>query len=584
MYRLPSMEILAFLNWMDENNYFNDLQNETIEEFLLNPRYSNSLREYLKQFLDSRQQYESTEEGTFEHMLDYYLKYIKIDAKNKYKKKCRYNYYGYMDTVRELFKIVLESVFEAEKDKVLYYDLSYLSTYSNSFDEDRLLYGIRDYLNYINAKDYTFEFLNSSRESSAYAVNEFLRWLKDKHHIDIELSKIPLTVLNKYIDDFERLYFRKNAPVSSEQAHEAALSIRRAFQNSDDIPYFDNLTKRYRERTAIFKCVFLSTDSSFYELVETHWDELNEYTGNYLDIFYTPEELRTFRGYSVADELGIRELVSGYPCIYLWNTTLAKGSDISVAGLKMEELLQLVKNIVDLIVEDKPLDELINTGRKTADLLRRQINKNKEIESDILENLLHACITLQNNPVMYGNANEDQRNTQIRDLMRSHYSAPVRIAGGEYRIEIDDQSLNGFSASGVSLGRPDFFVKLDSLPFCIIEGINVRANRQGTHWARSSFFEHLHRFGKYDQNGMERNILLVYVQTDCFARFYSSLLTAIRNSPNAFIRDSKVDCLEDIPIDSDNASLRIAKGRYFYNDRERSIYFYVVQISQGIIN
>jgi hypothetical protein len=41
-----------------------------------------------------------------------------------------------MDTVRELFKIVLESVFEAEKDKVLYYDLSYLSTYSNSFDEE----------------------------------------------------------------------------------------------------------------------------------------------------------------------------------------------------------------------------------------------------------------------------------------------------------------------------------------------------------------------------------------------------------------------------------------------------------------
>ena len=76
MNRLPSMGMLAFLNWMDENNYFSDLQNETIEEFLLNPRYSDRLREYVRQFLDSRQQYESTEEGTFEHILDYYLKYL----------------------------------------------------------------------------------------------------------------------------------------------------------------------------------------------------------------------------------------------------------------------------------------------------------------------------------------------------------------------------------------------------------------------------------------------------------------------------------------------------------------------------
>lgn len=193
--------------------------------------------------------------------------------------------------------------------------------------------------------------------------------------------------------------------------------IRYALHNIGNENYFNELTERYRDRVASYKCVFLAEDDSFYNLVEQNWMRLNEYTANHLDIFYNPEELKPYRGYWSADALNIRQRIDCVPCIYLWRTTLDGGGAISTTGLSLEKLLQLIKEVVRLIVAGKSLDEIIDKGNEYADLLRLQLNKSNVIEERVLHNLIHACVQLQNNPDMYSKANENQKNTQIRDFI-----------------------------------------------------------------------------------------------------------------------------------------------------------------------
>ena len=155
----------------------------------------------------------------------------------------------------------------------------------------------------------------------------------------------------------------------------------------------------------------------------------------------------------------------------------------------------------------------------------------------------------------------------------------------KYVIRVDDQGFNGLSASGKSLGRPDLFVTVESLPFSIIEGINVTSGVFGSVKEQSKLYEHIERFGNYDQNGLERNILLVYVKTGYFGLFYKSLLREIMDNPIVTIRGSHITDLKDFSLSEldfpDYAAIRLAKGKYDYCGSERSLYICVVGISSN---
>ena len=562
------------------------MQDSSIEEFLLDSRYDDLLIDLINRYKENRKNYEKSFAGDFERNLDEFLQYLKFEMMTEYRRV-----FGEFDGLRlndrmydRLYSNILRRV------EVLIQERRWIGRERIedilSIRTNELLHRLRDYLNYgskYNKKSPVFRYLNNEKSTSMYSVNEFFRWLKGELSADISINQIPDAVLDTYVEHFEEDYFHFHRNISLNEARKMGKRIRYALHNIGNTKYFNELTERYRDRVASYKCVFLSEDDSFYNLVEQNWMQLNEYTANHLDIFYNPDELKPYRGYKVMDALHIRKRVDCVPCIYLWRTTVDRGGAISTTGLSMEKLLQLIKEVVRLIVAGKSLDEIINNGNEYADLLRLQLNKNSAIEERVLKNLVHACVQLQNNPDMYSKANKNQKNTQIRDLMRNLFVNPIRIGDNEYSISIEDQTLNGFSATGKSAGEIDLMVKVQSLPFAIIEGIDIRADKQGKHWVRRTLYEHIVRFGQYDQNGLERNILLVYVKTDDFNGFYQSMLIGISNSPNASIKGSHICELEDLPLPldviSNFASIKLARGKYTYNDCCRSLYICIVKIA-----
>lgn len=576
---LPSIEVLSFLDWMDKKDIAKE-NDTTIEEFILDPKNSEKLFIAIESYKSTFKLHEQSGESMFERKIDFYLRSEKAVLMKEYSQRS--------STIRyDVSKKQLEEMIESAHRSVMrnISDWTRNNEDISKIDTEEMAYRLRTYLNDGDAadkSDYVFSFLKTKEHTVAYAMTSFIQWLQENLADTVRITQIPSSQLDRYISNFLEDYY-SHYYVSYSQYKEMEKIIKNSLHNPGNIKYFNRLIERYRDRVARYKCVFISEDNAFYDLVEQHWLQLNEYTGDYLDVFYNPKELKPHRGYHVADVLDIQSRIEKFPCIYIWRTALSEGKAIATDGLSFEDLLQLVKEIVITIHAGKALDEVIDSGNKYAGAVRQLIYKNKIIEEKVLYNLIRACIQLQSNPIMFSNAIEDIRNTQIRDLMRNLFSSSLSIGDKKYAVRVDDQGFNGLSASGKSLGRPDLFVTVESLPFSIIEGVNIASGISGAIKEQSKIHEHIARFGNYDQVGLERNILLVYVRTNFFNVFYKSLLKEIMNNPRVTIRGSNITDLVDFHVSEldlpEYAAIRLAKGKYDYCGSKRSLYICVVNIS-----
>ncbi len=575
---LSSIEVLSFLDWMDKEGIAKK-NDAAIEEFILDPKNSEELFIAIESYKNTFKRHEQSGESMFERKIDFYLRSVKAELMTEYSQRS--------STTRcDVSKKQLEEMIESAHRNVMQNNPDWTRKIEDisKIDTEEMAYRLRKYLNFGDAadtNDYVFSYLKTKENTAAHAMTSFIQWLKENLADTVRISQIPSLQLDRYISNFLEDYYSHHY-MSYSQYKEMEKIIKNSLHNPGNIEYFNRLIERYRDRVVRYKCVFISEDKAYYDLVEQHWLQLNEYTGDYLDVFYNPKELGTYRGYHVADVLNIQSRIEKFPCIYIWRTALSEGKAIATNGLSIEDLLQLVKEIVNTIHAGKALDEVIDSGNRYVGLVRQLIYKNKIIEEKVLYNLIRACIQLQSNPIMFSDVIEDLRNTQIRDLMRGLFSSSLSIGDKKYAVRVDDQGFNGLSASGKSLGRPDLFVTVESLPFSIIEGVNVDSGITGAIKEQSKIHEHIARFGNYDQIGLERNILLVYVKTNFFNIFYKSLLKEIMNNPRVTIKGSKITDLVDFPVSKldlpEYAAIRLAKGKYDYCGSERSLYICVVNI------
>ena len=115
--------------------------------------------------------------------------------------------------------------------------------------------------------------------------------------------------------------------------------------------------------------------------------------------------------------------------------------------------------------------------------------------------LYQICVKLQGNS-KYINASEDERNDYIRDMLDRE----------EYVIK--DQTRRGLSASGVSSGEIDILVEKQRCPFTIIEALILK------YLDKDYLGKHLDKIYKYDTNGDQFNVCLVYAECKEFAAFW----------------------------------------------------------------
>lgn len=356
----------------------------------------------------------------------------------------------------------------------------------------------------------------------------FLEWVQHKEKLqNISLRNIPVDVMERYVHEYIWLEYRRNGLTDKEKNEKETILCRALVQRQyDDYPgtilteshvdcdSLDEILHRSFNRTVRYKCTLLAEDDSFHILVRDYWEEMNSYSGDHLDIYYSDSEL-VQKGWSTADKLRIRARISQYPAIYLWEYALDKGVSIPVGGLDSQELMELFKFIVDEIVKGHGLVEVGDAAMTAVNDTLKAKNTAKETEYAFTMSLLNACAKLQNNENWVRNTDENGRNTYIKDIL---------TASG-YRV--NDQTLSGLSPTGKSAGEIDLKIYgADDLPFAILEALNVKADHP-CGWNRKYFRDHINKLYTYDANGLSRNYLIIYATIPEFNRFTEEVIKHI---------------------------------------------------------
>ena len=146
----------------------------------------------------------------------------------------------------------------------------------------------------------------------------------------------------------------------------------------------------------------------FRRLVTKHWKDLNDLSADYLDIYYCFENYGK-SGYDLMEQLHYlpEKVHAKLPCIVLWKENMDEALCVSIDGLSVEDVYYLIREIVDLIIQRKTLDEIIEGAK---DMSNERRNKERPITN---YNLSADGATGVNQAVVTGGGNiVSQRTSQ----------------------------------------------------------------------------------------------------------------------------------------------------------------------------
>lgn len=231
--------------------------------------------------------------------------------------------------------------------------------------------------------------LMSGLTNSISVELDFIEWLSKNDKKGI-LKNIPSDVYEHLVDAYVsergkdinekrkllRVYQQTGWKRFLEQAQKVIFNRR----NPKDLNY---VIKRYLSHAARYNCVILPLSDSesqkqFRMLISDYWDNLNDLSGDYLDIYYSESDLEK-TGYDIADRLSSlpEELKKSAPCLVLWKNNMKEAQAISIEGLSCDQVFSVVKEIVQDIygtgnAEEDILEELVKKARKVAEEKRKE--------------------------------------------------------------------------------------------------------------------------------------------------------------------------------------------------------------------
>lgn len=107
------------------------------------------------------------------------------------------------------------------------------------------------------------------------------------------------------------------------------------------------------------------------------WKDLNDLSADYLDIYYCFENYGA-SGYDLMRQLNYlpEKVHAKLPCVILWKEKMDEALCVSIDGLSVEDVYYLIREIVDLIIQRKTLDEIIEGAK---DMSNERRNKERPI-------------------------------------------------------------------------------------------------------------------------------------------------------------------------------------------------------------
>ena len=392
------------------------------------------------------------------------------------------------------------------------------------------------------------------------------------------MRNVPAQVMAGYIrehiwSEYQRKGFSEREKTRKEELlcriliqHKYDTYLGNILEEVDSVDYsLENVVRRSLNREAHYKGTLLAQDNTFQLLVRDYWEEMNDCSGNHLDIYYSESELEQ-RGRSTADKLLIRGRVTQYPAIYIWEYSMDQGFSIPVARLNNHELMDLFRGITDNIAKGCDLKQVVDSANQDVERIIKSKNASIEQEQIFTHKLLDACAKLQSNENYVRNTDENGRNTYIKHLLNT--------AG----YMVDDQTLGGLSPTAKSAGEIDLKVySSDGMPFTILEALNI-STAHPCAWDRRNFRNHVNKLYAYDANGLERNYVIVYATTPDFGRFTQEVQKLI-GSPGK-CPYGEADQIGVAPIHTGFADISMVCSKYLRNDRETRLYILCVRMAE----
>lgn len=255
---------------------------------------------------------------------------------------------------------------------------------------------------------------------------DFLEWIEEQNigkDVVEKVDLMPVEVFEEYAQRFcedtgrgiatrQKLVnrFKRSEPGSMLSKLNELLPYNSAYRKKN----FRHVSQRYLEDSDTYKCLLLPIKADypmFRRLVTEHWKDLNDLSADYLDIYYCFENYGA-SGYDMVKQLHYLpdKVHAKLPCIILWKENMDEGLCIPIDGLSVEDVYYLVREVVDLIIQGKTLNEIVEGAN---DMGNEKRNKDRPIMN---YNLSADGATNVNQAVVTGDGNVVSQSTSKNEI------------------------------------------------------------------------------------------------------------------------------------------------------------------------
>lgn len=189
--------------------------------------------------------------------------------------------------------------------------------------------------------------------------------------------------------------FKKSEPGSLLKKLDQLLPCDSAYRKKN----FRYVYQRYLADDEPYKCLLLPIEEDypmFHKLVTRRWKDLNDLSADYLDVYYCFMKYGE-SGYDLVKQLHYlsEKVYAKLPCIVLWKKNLDEALCISIDELSVNDVYCLVREIVDLIIQGKKLDEIVEGANDMGNERRNKYRSitNYNLNANGANNVNQAVVT-----------------------------------------------------------------------------------------------------------------------------------------------------------------------------------------------
>lgn len=220
------------------------------------------------------------------------------------------------------------------------------------------------------------------------SIIDFINWLKasDKNYNIYKMPKIIFEDIIRTYEESRKLKLSKKTRRAIIKGFKSKNNIYRWFNKlfskieHSDLQY---IIERYYYDKAKFKCTILPVngESDLDSFIHEHWSNLDQASGDFLDIFYSTNELKD-TGYAILDKIkDLQVYANELPCLVIWQDNISTAKTISISELSNINLFRLMSEIITCIQKNMNLEQIcIEAQSKYAELMKNQKEDQKMVQ------------------------------------------------------------------------------------------------------------------------------------------------------------------------------------------------------------